>query len=156
MTLIHDDFEPIHLPAAGGHAIIASAAEKYAYDNFGYAAARIVGQTLYLSGVVISRQYGEGTDAQAFRVQVRRGLLQLNTTLGAAGCTFNDVVMINSFHVWNGPDFDGKPFDQIMLINQVRAELGQAPHPAWTAVGTTGLLIPGGIVEIQLIAHMRS
>jgi hypothetical protein len=27
------------------------------------------------------------------------------------------------------------------------------PYPAWTAVGTTGLLSDGGIVEIQLIAH---
>ena len=27
------------------------------------------------------------------------------------------------------------------------------PWPAWTAVGTTGLLGSGGIVEIQLIVH---
>ena len=27
------------------------------------------------------------------------------------------------------------------------------PWPAWTAVGTTGLLAPGGIDEIQMIAH---
>lgn len=153
MSLIQDDFEPVRLPANGGYALIASAAEKYAYDHFGYAAARVVGQTVYLSGVVIARQDGEGTDAEAFRMQARRGLLQLETTLRAAGCSFDDVVMINSFHIWEGPDFDGKPFDQIMLINQVRAELGQAPHPAWTAVGTTGLLVPHGIVEIQLIAH---
>ena len=150
------DFEPIRLPAAGGHALIASGAEQYAYDNFGYAAARIVGSTLYVSGVVTTRQEGEGTDADAFRAQARRSIAQLENTLKAAGLTFDDVVMINSFHVWDSADFDGKPFDQIMLINQVRAEMGQAPHPAWTAVGTTGLLIPNGIVEIQLMAHMRS
>lgn len=30
------------------------------------------------------------------------------------------------------------------------------PYPAWTAVGTTGLLSDGGIVEIQLIARVPS
>lgn len=155
MSMIQD-FEPVRLPATGGHALIASSVEQYAYENFGYAAARVVGNALYVSGVVIARQEGEGTDADAFRAQARRGLAQLDHTLRAAGCSFDDVVMINSFHVWDGPDFDGKPFDQILLINQVRAELGQAPHPAWTAVGTTGLLIPHGIVEIQLIAHINA
>jgi len=29
-----------------------------------------------------------------------------------------------------------------------------APHPAWTAVGTSGLLAPNGVVEIQMIAYV--
>jgi enamine deaminase RidA (YjgF/YER057c/UK114 family) len=28
------------------------------------------------------------------------------------------------------------------------------PHPAWAAVGTTGLLAPNGAVEIQMIAYV--
>jgi enamine deaminase RidA (YjgF/YER057c/UK114 family) len=28
------------------------------------------------------------------------------------------------------------------------------PHPAWTAVGTTGLALDTGVVEIQAIAHV--
>jgi hypothetical protein len=31
----------------------------------------------------------------------------------------------------------------------------KAPYPAWTAVGTTGLLSDSGIVEVQLIAKVR-
>jgi enamine deaminase RidA (YjgF/YER057c/UK114 family) len=31
----------------------------------------------------------------------------------------------------------------------------KSPYPAWTAVGTTGLLADGGIVEVQLIATVK-
>ena len=30
----------------------------------------------------------------------------------------------------------------------------RGPKPAWTAVGTTGLLGEGGIVEVQMIAQI--
>jgi hypothetical protein len=36
----------------------------------------------------------------------------------------------------------------------VKDEFMPAPHPAWTAVGTTGLLLETGVVEIQMIAHL--
>jgi enamine deaminase RidA (YjgF/YER057c/UK114 family) len=35
----------------------------------------------------------------------------------------------------------------------VKDEFMPAPHPAWTAVGTTGLLAEDGVVEIQMIAY---
>jgi hypothetical protein len=28
-----------------------------------------------------------------------------------------------------------------------------APHPAWTAVGTSSLIRDGGVVEVQMIAY---
>jgi len=31
--------------------------------------------------------------------------------------------------------------------------MGAAPHPAWTAVGTSGLIRENGIVEVQMIAY---
>ena len=37
----------------------------------------------------------------------------------------------------------------------VIGEFVKPPYPAWTAVGTTGLLGTGGIVEVQLIARVR-
>jgi enamine deaminase RidA (YjgF/YER057c/UK114 family) len=64
--------------------------------------------------------------------------------------------MINSFHVWNGPDFTGSKDAQFEAFNQVKEEFMHGPHPAWTAVGSTGLLGTGGIVEVQIIAHAPS
>ena len=44
--------------------------------------------------------------------------------------------------------------DHINALIEVKNEFMKPPHPAWTAVGTTGLLEPTGLVEIQLIAHI--
>lgn len=144
---------PQHLPSSGGEVIIPSAGQRRAYDEVGYAPARRVGDTLYVSGAIVFRADGEGADAAAFEGQVRRTLTQLNRTLTAAGATLDDVALINSFHVWEGPDFTGSKDEQIAVIARVWREFSSGPRPAWTAVGTTGLLGRGGIVEIQLTAH---
>jgi enamine deaminase RidA (YjgF/YER057c/UK114 family) len=44
--------------------------------------------------------------------------------------------------------------EQWDVIRRVRAEFIGEPHSAWTAVGTTGLLVPNGIVEIELVAYL--
>lgn len=144
---------PLRLPSSGGEVIIPSRGGQHAHDVVGYAPARRAGDTLYVSGAIVFRAEGEGTDAAAFEAQVRRTLTQLNRTLAAAGATLNDVALINSFHVWAGPDFAGSKDQQIEIIARVWREFSDGPRPAWTAVGTTGLLGTGGIVEIQLTAH---
>lgn len=144
---------PLRLPSSGGEVIIPSRGGQHAHDEVGYAPARRAGDTLYVSGAIVFRAEGEGTDAAAFEAQVRRTLTNLNRTLEAAGASMDDVALINSFHVWEGPDFAGSRNDQIEVISRVWREFADGPRPAWTAVGTTGLLGTGGIVEIQLTAH---
>ncbi|GAA0645863.1 Rid family hydrolase [Brevundimonas lenta] len=144
---------PVRLPSSGGEVIIPSAGFQRAYDEIGYAPARRAGDTLYVSGAIVFRAEGEGTDAAAFEGQVRRALTQLDRTVKAAGVTMNDVALINSFHVWEGPDFTGTKDQQIEVIARVWREFADGPRPAWTAVGTSGLLGGTGIVEIQLTVH---
>lgn len=144
---------PIRLPSPGGEVILPSAGAKKAHDEWRYAAARRVGDTLYVSGVVVFRAKGEGNDAEAFKAQARRGFEQLKATLTASGATFADVAMINSFHVWDGPNFAGTKDQQFAAFEEVVGEYVKPPYPAWTAVGTTGLLGETGIVEVQLIVH---
>jgi enamine deaminase RidA (YjgF/YER057c/UK114 family) len=62
--------------------------------------------------------------------------------------------MINSFHVWQGPNFSGTRADQFKAFEQVKEEFMHGPKPAWTAVGTTELLADTGIVEVQMIASI--
>lgn len=145
---------PVTIPSSGGEVIIPTPGHQRAYDKYDYAPARRAGDTLYVSGDIVGPIGDEGTDAAAFEAQVRRTFRQLDRTLKAAGVTFDDVVMINSFHVWEGPNFPAPRDEQIAIINKVKAEYIKGPHPAWTAVGTTGLLAPRGVVEIQLIAHV--
>jgi enamine deaminase RidA (YjgF/YER057c/UK114 family) len=145
---------PRKIPASGGEVIIPTERHQKSYDEIKYAPARRVGDTLYVSGVIVGRAKDEGTDPESFKKQVRRAFTALDTILKASGASFDDVVMINSFHVWEGPDQPAPRREQIAMINAVKSEFIKGPNPAWTAVGTTGLLAPGGIVEIQLIAHV--
>lgn len=134
--------------------IIPNADWRRAYDQIQFAPARRIGDALYVSGVIVARFPGEGADAAAFEAQVRRAFRRIDGVLRAAGVDMNAVAIINSFHVWEGPDFNGGKDDQIAIINKVKAEFITGPHPAWTAVGVTGLLGQGGIVEIQAIAYV--
>lgn len=144
---------PRTIPSPGGEVIIAAPWQQGAYDEVGYAPARRAGDTLYMSGAIVWRGDGEGNDLAAFETQVRRTLRQLDTTARAAGATLDDVAMIRSFHVWESPNFTGTPMQQIEVISRVWREFSSGPRPAWTAVGTTGLLAPPGIVEIELTVH---
>ena len=148
------DKYPMVIPAPHGSVILPDENAKWAYDNFRYAAVRRVDDTLYISGVVIGPREGEKRDAAAFKQQIHRGFQRLQAILQSAGATFQDVVMINSFHVWEGPDFEGTKEQQFALFEEVADTYLKPPYPAWTAVGTTGLLGTNSIVEVQLIAHV--
>jgi enamine deaminase RidA (YjgF/YER057c/UK114 family) len=145
---------PVVIPAPDGEVILASEGEKRAYDEYRYSAARRVDNMLYLSGVVIGRSEKEGRDVAAFKQQVRRGFERIKATLQASGADFSNVVMVNSFHVWQSPNFDGTRDAQFDAFYEVAGDYFKAPYPAWTAVGTTGLLADGGIVEVQLVARL--
>jgi enamine deaminase RidA (YjgF/YER057c/UK114 family) len=146
---------PLKLPTPGGEVILPDAAAKKSHDKWRYATVRRVGDMLYVSGVVIYRDEGEGNDVAAFKLQARRGLERLRQNLEASGSDFRHVVMINSFHVWQGPDFAGTRDEQFQAFEDVIGDFMKSPYPAWTAVGTTGLLGTGGIVEVQLIAKVK-
>ena len=145
---------PLILPAPHGSVILPNENAKRAHDEFRYAAIRRVDNMLYISGVVIARRENEGRDAAAFTLQIDRGFQRLKGLLESAGASFNDVVMINSFHVWQGPDFEGTKSEHFALFEEIAGNYLKPPYPAWTAVGTTGLLGNGGIVEVQLIARV--
>ena len=144
---------PLRIPSPGGEVVLPTARDQQAYDGYRYAAARRAGDTLYISGVIVGRGPNEKNDVDAFKAQTRRAFDRLRRTLDAAGASFADVTMINSFHVWQGPDFSGTKAEQFAAFQEVMDEYMDPPWPAWTAVGTTGLLGSGGVVEVQLIVH---
>lgn len=145
---------PMIIPAPNGAVILPTEADKRAYDEYHYSAIRRVDNMLYLSGVVFGRRENEGTDVAAFKFQVRRGFERLKTTLQAAGASFSDVVMVNSLHVWDGPNFSGTKDEQFDAFYEIAREYIKEPYPAWTAVGTTSLLAERGVVEVQMVARL--
>ena len=65
----------------------------------------------------------------AFKLQARRALTRLRVILEAAGTDFQHVAMINSFHVWQGPNFAGTTDEQFQAFESVIGEFMKAPYP---------------------------
>ena len=78
--------------------------------------------------------------------QARIAFTALGEVLGEAGLDFTDIVSLTSHHVGG--------VDRILeWFPKVKDEFIVEPFPAWTALGVTGLAIPGLVVEISAIAQ---
>ncbi len=113
------------------------------YEAHGYSAAIRSGNLLFVSGQVGSR--ADGTPEPDFAAQVQLAFENLKATLAAAGCTFDDLIDVTTFHT--------DPQNQFPVIMQVKqAIFPQPPYPNWTAVGVTWLA--GFDFEIKVIARI--
>ena len=119
-------------------------ADRHAlYNLHRYSAAIRSGDLLFVSGQVGSRE--DGSPEPIFEDQVRRAFANLRAVLAAAGCTFDDVVDVTTFHT--------DPETQIEAVMAVRLdEIGDPPYPNWTAVGVNWLA--GFDFEIKVIARI--
>jgi len=119
-------------------------AERHAlYDAHGYSAAIRSGDLLFVSGQVGSRP--DGSPEPDFARQVQLAFDNLLSTLQAAGCGFDDIVDVTTFHT--DPEVQ---FPTIMAAKQ--KVFGSPPYPNWTAVGVTWLA--GFDFEIKVIARV--
>jgi enamine deaminase RidA (YjgF/YER057c/UK114 family) len=148
-----DNSESTRIATPGGEVVINTPAEHTAYDEWNYAPARRAGDYVYVSGVVVARQPEGPRTPETFKDATRRAFATLRARLQASGADFADVVLINSYHDWSAPEFHGDRMAQFTAFREVKAEFMPAPHPAWTAVGTSGHIREGGIVEVQMIAY---
>jgi enamine deaminase RidA (YjgF/YER057c/UK114 family) len=119
-------------------------ADRHAlYEAHGYSAAIRSGDLLFVSGQVGSR--ADGSPEPDFDRQVRLAFANLDATLAAAGCTFDDIVDVTTFHT--------DPEAQFATIMVVKNEIfSQPPHPNWTAIGVNWLA--GFDFEIKVIARI--
>jgi enamine deaminase RidA (YjgF/YER057c/UK114 family) len=113
------------------------------YEINRYSAAIRSGDLLFVSGKVGSRE--DGSPEPVFEQQVQLAFDNLAAVLKAAGCTFDDVVDVTTFHT--------DPATQFAAVNAVRlAVIGEPPYPNWTAVGVNWLA--GFDFEIKVIARL--
>jgi enamine deaminase RidA (YjgF/YER057c/UK114 family) len=113
------------------------------YEAHGYSAAIRSGDLLFVSGQVGSRE--DGTPHPDFEGQVRLAFDNLDATLKAAGCSFDDIVDVTSFHT--DPE---NQFETIMAVKQ--DVFNTKPYPNWTALGVNWLA--GFDFEIKVIARI--
>ena len=113
------------------------------YEKHGYSAAIRSGDLLFVSGQVGSRS--DGTPEPAFERQVQLAFQNLKATLAAAGCTFDDLVDVTTFHT--------DPENQFPTVLAVKQQIfRQPPYPNWTAIGVNWLA--GFDFEIKVIARI--
>jgi enamine deaminase RidA (YjgF/YER057c/UK114 family) len=130
--------------AAGKRDVVFPPGRQALYEKNRYSPAVRADGLLFVSGQVGSR--ADGSPEPELEAQVRRAFENLNAILGAANCSFDDVVDVTVFIV--NPE---STFQRIWDI--VQAEYwGGAPHPTVTAVGVTWLY--GFQFEIKVVAKL--
>ena len=108
---------------------ISPAGRQDLYTAQTYSAAIRSGDLLFVSGQVGSRK--DGSPEPDFEAQVRLAFANLQATLQAGGCGFDDIVDVTTFHT--DPE---RQFDTIMAV---KADIfPEPPYPNWTAVASTG------------------
>ena len=113
------------------------------YETNRYSAAIRSGDLLFVSGQVGSRE--DGSPEPDFEKQVQLAFDNLSAVLKAAGCTFDNVIDVTTFHT--DPETQ---FETMMGVRQ--NVIGEAPYPNWTAVGVNWLA--GFDFEIKVIARI--
>lgn len=117
-------------------------AEALAFQNaVGFADAVIVGDTIYLSGVVAAPNEGEADLKPAFE----RAFARIAATLKRAGAGWDDVVDMTTFHT-NLPE-------QLVDFVPIKNKYIDAPFPAWTAIGISALYEKTAVTEIKIVAR---
>lgn len=119
-----------------------NAQQRQVQEQIGWADAVVSNGVVHVSGVPAYLAPGEADMEKAFV----RAFEALGKTLQRAGASWDDVVALTTYHT--------DPNGQIETFAKVKQRYIKSPHPAWSAIGTTALLQPGGLVEISLIAHL--
>ncbi len=119
------------------------ASRQALYQKYRYSAAIRSGDLLFVSGQVGSRE--DGSPEPDFEAQVRLAFDNLAAVLDAAGCRFDDIIDVTTFHT--DPDTQ---FETVMAVKD--GLIGEQPYPNWTAVGVNWLA--GFDFEIKVIARI--
>ena len=142
------------IPAPHGEIYLATDVEKNVlYGEWHFAPARRVGDFVLLSGVVAGPRRGEPMTPDGFKAQVARAFAAIAASLKEAGLTCEDIVEIDTFHVFNSKFFEGSKADHLTAFRAARDEYLKAPYPTWTAIGVESLVTDSGLVEIKATAY---
>jgi enamine deaminase RidA (YjgF/YER057c/UK114 family) len=123
--------------------VVFPAGRQALYEKNRYSPAVRANGLLFVSGQVGSRP--DGSVEPDVEAQVRLAFDNLDAVLGAAGCSFDDVIDVTLFIV--------DPESNLEAIWKVLPDYwGNAPHPTLTGIGVTWLY--GFQFEIKVIAKL--
>lgn len=116
------------------------------YDRYHFSPGFEAGGFLFISGQIGLDEFGEAPTDPA--EQARIAFAGIGAVLAAGGLAYEDVVSITSHHV-------GDVAGIFEWFPDVKDSFLGPPYPAWTALGVSGLAIPGLVVEISAIARTQ-
>jgi len=107
------------------------------------------GNLVYISGQVSLNAHGEVVGEGDLRAQATQVYVNLKTALAAVGASFNEVVKMNTYVVNLQPE-------HAAILREVRqVQIPQAPPPASTLVGVTGLARREFLIEVEVVAVVK-
>ncbi|SFV25070.1 RidA family protein [Micrococcus terreus] len=131
---------------ASGHSVLPESMIED-YQEFHFSPGFEAGGLLFISGQIGVDASGGVPDQPA--EQARCAFERIGTILAEAGLGFEDIASITSHHVGEVTEIFG-------WFPEVKDSFLAPPYPAWTALGVSGLAIPGIVVEISAIAKTRA
>ena len=137
------------------------------YDNWHFAPAVVTNGLIFCSGIIGTSPDGEpphddglagarattaeeANDLAALmavrdpEAQFATAFRALRAVLREAGADLADLVEITTYHVDIARHMES--------FTRVKDRFILAPYPAWTAIGVSELIVPGGLMEIRAVA----
>ncbi len=103
------------------------------------------GKTIYVSGLVALDEQMQLVGEGDLKAQIEQTYENIRISLNAAGATPANIVRQRVYVVGLKPE-------HIALLAEAMGNFYGRPGPSSTAVGVTGLIIPGALVEVDVTA----
>jgi enamine deaminase RidA (YjgF/YER057c/UK114 family) len=135
----------MNIPISNDRQLIVPSSMTLLAERAGYAPAVKVGSTVYCAG-----QVGRTDELEVILDPAQQFLKawdNLRTVLAAAGCTFDDVVDMTTYHI----DMQ----QHMAVFRSVKDSVFPRGTCAWTCIGVSELAKPGLLVEIKCVAVQR-
>ena len=124
---------------------VVTANGQFMYDNFHFSEAVKSGGFLFCSGII---GMGEGGQVPAaVSEEFNNAWEGVGQLLQACGLDYSDIVECTTYHVGLQ--------EHMADFMAVRDRYLSEPWPAWTAIGISELAVPGGRVEIKVVARLK-
>ena len=111
-----------------------------------------IGPFIFLGGQLSANSDGSVLGLGDIEIQTRNVFENIGRVLKEAGATWRDVVKLNTYYVFEGPEEGAQAFWEKMT--KVRLQYIADPGPAATAVRVSGLMYDGFLIEADVIAFL--
>ncbi|HUT49863.1 MAG TPA: RidA family protein [Alphaproteobacteria bacterium] len=115
--------------------------------KFNISAGEKIGDTIWLSGAVAFDEEGNVVGGDDLYAQAKKTFENIEAALASAGANMSDVVKINTFLT---------DLSRYAEYGKARTEAFPGGVPASTVVGTTALVRPELLVEVEAVAVIGS